>query len=78
MQNTQINRTGTHSYVNVWPIEGELAAGRAGGVQDPRSYYTILANCIKGQKQTEKQRISVSCSLLNKVCTCVFFFEILF
>lgn len=46
VQNTQINRTGACSYVNVCPMEGRLAVGRAGEVHISTSHYAILANCI--------------------------------
>lgn len=46
VQNTQINRSGVCGYVNVCPMEGKLAVGKAGALWVSRSYYVILASCI--------------------------------
>lgn len=45
-QNTQINRSGVCAYVNICPMEGKLAVGKAGALWGSRSYYAILASCI--------------------------------
>lgn len=39
-------RLGAYSYVNVYPMEGKLAVGKAGEGQISRSHYAILVNCI--------------------------------
>ena len=62
----QINRTGTSSYVNVCPMEGGLAVGRAGEVLVSRSPYATHVHSIKPPQRSRGALWAVCYSSLTR------------